>query len=337
MITSREVFREGVFLRDEYQCVVCESPGKDAHHLMERRLFPDGGYVLDNGVTLCADCHIKAEETVYSPELLRDKAGINTIILPPHLYIDQKYDKWGNPILSNGLRLRGELFNDESVQKILPPDVKANFTHWVKYPRTYHLPWSKNINDDDRVMTSLDAFVDTLVVVTEKMDGENTTMYSDHIHARSLDSRTHPSRNWVKNFWSTISHDIPVGWRICGENLYAEHSIHYHDLPTYFMGFSMWNDHNECLSWPETLEWFSLLGIIPVPVLYAGVWDMEKISSILVDSDSSEGYVVRVQDKFPLTDFKRKVGKYVRENHIQSIKHWFYGQSVTPNTLCPIV
>jgi len=36
------------------------------------------------------------------------------------------------------------------------------------------------------------------VVVTEKMDGENTTMYCDNIHARSIDGRHHPSRDWVK-------------------------------------------------------------------------------------------------------------------------------------------
>lgn len=36
------------------------------------------------------------------------------------------------------------------------------------------------------------------VVITEKMDGENTTLYRDGLHARSLDSRHHPSRNWVK-------------------------------------------------------------------------------------------------------------------------------------------
>ena len=33
------------------------------------------------------------------------------------------------------------------------------------------------------------------VIVTEKMDGENTSMYRHRIHARSIDSLPHPSRD----------------------------------------------------------------------------------------------------------------------------------------------
>src|SRR5205823_10457529 len=117
-----------------------------------------------------------------------------------------------------------------NVQKALG-DVLQLFTHWVKYPRTYHLPWSEDVKDDDRVMESLDGLVGQRVIATEKMDGENTTMYAHYIHARSVDGRSHPSRDWVKGFWGSIGADIPAGWRVCGENLYAKHSIHYGDLP----------------------------------------------------------------------------------------------------------
>jgi hypothetical protein len=34
----------------------------DAHHITDRKLMPNGGYVVSNGISLCADCHIKAEE-----------------------------------------------------------------------------------------------------------------------------------------------------------------------------------------------------------------------------------------------------------------------------------
>ena len=74
--------------------------------------------------------------------------------MPPHLYRDQPYDKWGNPVLPNGTRLRGELFDDASVQKVLAP-VLALFTDRVKYPRTYHLPWSPGLTDDDRKLDDL--------------------------------------------------------------------------------------------------------------------------------------------------------------------------------------
>ena len=47
----------------------------------------------------------------------------------------------------------------------------------VKYPRTYHLPYSKGYTSDDKVLTSDNQFQTMDVVVTEKMDGENTTIY----------------------------------------------------------------------------------------------------------------------------------------------------------------
>ena len=88
MLLTRDQFREGVFERDGHKCVVCGNPAQDAHHIIERRLFSDGGYYLDNGASVCGDCHIKAEQTVISPQELRDAAGIRKIVLPEHLYHD---------------------------------------------------------------------------------------------------------------------------------------------------------------------------------------------------------------------------------------------------------
>lgn len=267
---------------------------------------------------------------------MRIACSIRKVIVPSHLYDDQPYDKWGNPVLSNGQRLKGELFFDESVQKILSKGgVLGMFTDWVKYPRTHHLPWSENVNDDDRVIQSMDTFKGCRVVVTEKMDGENTSLYENYIHARSVDGRSHPSRDWVKQFWSQIKSDIPAGWRICGENLYAKHSIHYSQLPTYFMGFSMWDDRNLCLSWDDTQEWFSLLGIRSVPVIYDGIYD-ESVFRKLWDAKDwheKEGYVIRVADSIKYADFRYKVAKYVRKDHIQTIKHWMHGQRIERNQL----
>lgn len=68
-------------------------------------------------------------------------------------------------------------------------------------------------------------------------------------HARSVDSRHHISRDWLAQFHSSIAYNIPEGWRICGEYLYAKHSIFYENLPSYFLGFSIWNEKkmNACL------------------------------------------------------------------------------------------
>lgn len=335
-LLTREEFKQKVFERDNYKCVVCKDNAVDAHHLMERKLFLDGGYYLDNGVSLCEKCHLFAEKTIFDVEFLRSKAGIENIVLPYHLEKDQKYDKWGNPIITTGQRLRGELFYDENVQKMLIESGKINLvTKYVKYPKTYHLPWSESLSKDDKMLPSIDQFIGKRVIVTEKMDGENTSMYNDYLHARSVDGSNHETRNWVKQFRSKICYDIPDGWRICGENLYAKHSIGYNNLKSYFYGFSVWNDMNICLSWDETIEYFKLLNITPVNILYDEIFNEEKIKNIYnyKNYNIMEGYVMRVADSFKYSEFRNLVGKYVRKNHLQTSKHWLYGQKIEKNTL----
>jgi len=331
-LLTRDEFRNQVFSRDGDLCVVCGNAAADAHHIIERRLWDDSGYYLDNGVSLCGPCHYKAEMTKISCEQLRQYAGIETVHLPPHLYSDYFYDKWGNIILPNGQRIKGELFHDASVQKILREgDMLSRFSKYVKYPRTYHLPWSPGLTKDDRQLKDVNQFSGKEVVVTIKMDGENTTMYDDYIHARSLDYHRHPSRDFVKgSIWAQIQHDIPEGWRICGENVYAKHSIKYNKLESYFLVFSIWNEINMCLSWDETKQWCDLLGLETVPVVLYGTWDKDCIQNwynryvteAKRDNQEVEGYVVRLKDSFSYGNFRKSVAKYVRKNHVATHGGW---------------
>jgi hypothetical protein len=247
-------------------------------------------------------------------------------MLPEDMYSDLVYDKWGNTILANGLRTKGPLFFDLSVQKVLANYLHL-FTDFVKYPRTYHLPWSPGVTDDDRVAHDLSHWQTHLIVVTEKMDGENFSGYRDYCHARSVDGRHHYTRDWAKSFWMQRSYELPEGWRVCAENLFALHSIAYDQLPGYLMGFSIWDDKNWCLSWDETKEWFELLDMPHVPVIYEGPWDEKILREISLDYSRQEGYVVRTQDSFAYGDFRKSVAKFVRANHVQSQKHWFYGKN----------
>ena len=202
----------------------------------------------------------------------------------------------------------------------------------VKYPRTWHLPWSEGLTSDDRLIPTLEHLIGQEIVVTTKMDGENTTLMRDCSYARSPDSRNHPSRNWVKNFWNTFKNEIPKGYRICGENVYARHSIAYNSLPSYFLGFSIWNEENVCLSWKETLEYFELFDIVPVGVLYEGPWDESLIKSLWDPGANKEGYVVRVSGSFNIGDFGTRVAKFVRANHVQTDEHWM-NAPIIPNQL----
>lgn len=338
-LLSRDDFREGVFARDNHKCVLCGEPAQDAHHILERRLFSDGGYYLTNGASVCGPCHILCETTEVSVEDVRIAAGITKPTIPEHLYPDTIYDKWGNSILANGQRTKGELFFDESVQKILAQGGMLEvFTDRVKYPRTYHLPFSPGLTKDDKMLSEAqlaEYYEGRRVIVTEKLDGENTTMYRDYIHARSVDGNHHESRDWVKSFWSKLSYEIPEGYRICGENLYAEHSIRYDNLESYFYMFSLWSDKNVCMDWDETAEWAELLDVPLVPVLYDGIFDAKKIQEICnsIDTSVSEGAVMRLADSFGYGEFRKSVAKYVRANHVATGEHWMFGKRMKVNGL----
>jgi RNA ligase. len=318
-LLTRDAFRESVFARDGHKCILCKSPAVDAHHVIERRLFPDGGYYLSNGASVCESCHLRCEATLVSCEEVRAAAGIKQLVLPPHLYADaeQAYDKWGNPILPNGQRLRGELFDDASVQKVLAP-VLHLFTNRVKYPRTWHLPFSPGMHDDDRMIESTAHFVGQRVVVTEKLDGENTTIYRDYVHARSLDYAPRVDRDWVRALAARIGYELDEDYRVCGENLWGTHAIKYTQLPSYFMVFSLW-DGLKCLPWDDTKDWAALLGLQTVPVLFDGIWDenlIRKLHQKRRGVDESEGFVVRLAGSFHYRDFRHAVAKYVRAGHV---------------------
>jgi len=58
----RHNFRTAVFTRDDHACRMCGATGDlDAHHITDRNEMPGGGYVAENGISLCPECHVEAE------------------------------------------------------------------------------------------------------------------------------------------------------------------------------------------------------------------------------------------------------------------------------------
>lgn len=202
-----------------------------------------------------------------------------------------------------------------------------------KYGRTFHLPISPGASSDDKVLRSLDGLKVDDLVVTEKMDGENTTIHRTGSHARSPDSRHHPSRDWLKAFAARIGPYLIDDERIVGENLYARHSVAYEALPSYFLGFA-WIVGDVVQSWDQTLARFQELGIQPVPTLYRGPFRQGLFEDIAksLDPRRQEGFVARISGSFPESDMPERLGKYVRAGHVQSDIHWMQA-ALIPNRL----
>ena len=327
---GRDEFRAAVLKRDDGRCVVCGEPAVDAHHIVDRSLWDDGGYHLDNGASLCAEHHLRAEQTTLTCDAIRQLAGITNVALPDVLDPESDWDHWGNPILPNGSRGRGQLFWNENAQTALQAGgVLDQFTELVKFPRIRHVPWSPgktkdeiSISDDDLVSR----FRSWQVVVEEKLDGEGSSLYSHHYHARSLDSGGAAWRSWLKAAHAKIAHEIPDGWRIVGENMYAVHTIEYAALPSYFFVFGVYDEKGYAIAWDDTVEIAGMLGFPTAPVLWRGEYDEEKVKGCWTGESrfggKQEGYVMRLAGRIAPGLHTRSVVKYVREGHVQTTHHW---------------
>lgn len=197
----------------------------------------------------------------------------------------------------------------------------------IKYPRTPHLPESPGATSDDKWASpeALQHFASGIdLVVTEKMDGGNLTMYRNGFHGRSLDSGVHPWDTRAKRLHESIRHDIPEGWRISGESMYARRSIGYSNLPGVFLVFGIWDETNTLVDFDSMVEWADLLGLPVVPVLYRGTDFDEALSawSKVRDPQVSEGFVLRDAGRIGYDDFDIRVAKYVRANHVRTSASW---------------
>lgn len=213
----------------------------------------------------------------------------------------------------------------------------------MKYPKTYHLPFSEGATSDDKRLGS-DWFAEYKgreVVLTEKLDGENSCMSQYGVFARS---HATPTRTpWSKNLWdynglyNKVKSVIGADEEVFGENLFGVHSIEYSRLKHYFHVFAVRGLSNEMFHFPVWYSWddvetvAEMMGVPTVPVLWRGIFSGEdevegKIRELMKEpsayGDTKEGVVMRIADEFYTEDFPKYVCKYVRANHVQTDEHW---------------
>lgn len=215
-----------------------------------------------------------------------------------------------------------------------------------KYNRTFHLPWSAGCTNDDKIATSIDKLIGFPIVITEKMDGSNTSLEREGCFARSHSGTpTHASFNMLKVLQASLKQFLSKGMQYFGEWCFAQHSIAYSELPGYFLLFGIRDtyvkDSESWYSWEHVETMGQALGISTVPVLYKGTVNSEKELKELVESfmiqpsacgGIREGVVVRVQREFEDSEFHECVMKCVRANHVQTTEHW-KNQEIIKNKL----
>ncbi len=216
-----------------------------------------------------------------------------------------------------------------------------------KYNRTFHLPWSEGCTSDDKKASDVSSLINCEIIITEKMDGSNCCLERDGVYARTHSGPpTHPSFDIIKAKHARTKHLIPEGYQLFGENLFAQHSIHYSKLPQYFMLFAIRvlngkdGSGDEAVFWEkwDNIRYFADdMGMETVPVLYDGRVSSEKelrdltqelMKQPSVCGDTREGVVVRVTGQFAEHEFSKSVMKMVRKNHVQTGDHWSHKEIV---------
>jgi RNA ligase len=198
-----------------------------------------------------------------------------------------------------------------------------------KYDRTYHFPFSKGAQNDDKISFDWQGILENELVITEKLDGENTCLKADGVYARS---HAAPTRNpWAENMWQIWSNAKPYlgDLEIFGENLYGIHSIEYSKLPAYFFVFAI-RDGDTWLSWDEVTFYAQALDLHTAPVLARGRFTETQLTHTILEyvhqpstfGGEMEGVVVRNVGAFLPDVFYQNVLKYVRANHVQTDEHW---------------
>ena len=101
-------------------------------------------------------------------------------------------------------------------------------------------------------------------------------------------------------------------------------------MKSYFQVFSVWDKHNTCMSWNNTIAMTDEWGFARVPMVYEGIYDETVIRELgerlLLDGyegDVVEGYVIRLHEAFHYNYFSESVAKVVRQGHVGKDEiHW---------------
>jgi hypothetical protein len=304
----------------------------EVHHIIERALWTDGGYIPENGVCVCTDHHKHAEQNNIPPQTFWKWAEITDPVVPTNT---TQINKWGDEFET-------------------PPH--ADIREYHKYPSTRHLLplyWqsprgtvSERTERDDTGHQSVESFRNIPCIVMTKMDGSNAMLVADAdepVRARNGRHAEHESFDRLKQeYWNrNVYESLPDHIQLFGENMYAKHSIHYGcdgccdernqgpPVTDVFLVFGAYDTrYNIWCSWPETVRLALDVGFTPVQFFSATYKHVHELKRSLTTNaqrivdNGHEGIVIRPKFPFHWGQFDQYVGKYVRPNHVQTDEHW---------------
>lgn len=218
-----------------------------------------------------------------------------------------------------------------------------------KFPSTPHLFWlGQDEVRNDKVFTAAeaDSFLSKPVVVEEKIDGANLGLSFDTRGRLRLQNRAswlegklsgqwQRLREWVAKNESPLREILPPGHVLFGEWCFAMHSIHYDQLPDWFLAFDVFDPAlGKFWSSSRRNSLAAAAKVYVVPRVTQGVFSRAKIEDLLNGkssfSDSAcEGLYFRHEDEKWLL----RRAKLVRSGFTQAISEHWSRQPLIPNAI----
>lgn len=233
----------------------------------------------------------------------------------------------------------------------------SNTNSLFKFPRTRHLfDAGGGVGRDDLVMDAreLKAFLNNNhLILEEKIDGANLGISLTSDYQITFQNRSHyvtsqsatqwkGLESWLAqnasifqviaiildhylNFIKVLTPDIVI----FGEWLYAKHSIHYAELPGYFIAFDVFDKKEQkFFSVPERNRILKDSGLPVVPKVAEGKFTKEQLEALLKSrsqfySGPVEGIYIRVDDGLYLRDRAKIVRPdFLEKEDDGEVEHW---------------
>ncbi len=359
---QRKQFREQCLERDENECIVpwCDSEPDDVHHIIERAEWENGGYIPRNGASVCNKHHQYAEENHIPPQAFWMWLGEDNPVTPEGM--NRHVNKWGDEFDSPPHKELRERIKYQSSRHMLP--LYWHEPNGVAETRLHNDDTGLQQLDDfvgiPLVITHKIDGGNCMLV----NDIENP------VRARNGSRPEKGMRPLYREnglYWrQEVNQKLTDRLQVFGEWVFKKHSIHYgcdcdepcedigpslseltgvNDDRAYFQVFGVYDKVLDVWrSWPKTKEVADDLGFPTTPVIYCEDDDdsatyetvheartdlIEKAHEVV--NNGGEGIVVRTKFPFHYGQFGRRLGKYVRENHVKTDEHWSAGDTLDNN------
>lgn len=211
---------------------------------------------------------------------------------------------------------------------------------FYKFPTTPYIETDINIKRNDKIlqMEEVKAILSRPVTIEEKIDGANLGISFNHNGELQLQNRGSyllppfegqwkQINNWINCHEEDIFDVLMDKYILYGEWCCVKHSIHYSDLPDWFIGFDIYDIKNSrFLSVQQRNILLCKMELSVVPQLGYGIYDVKELSEFFGKSKYGDSECEGIYIRQDYGMFLKYRAKMVRKEFRQNItEHWAKG------------